>query len=370
MTPAPVATPPHPLALALLDAFTRRTGVERRYLWTDAFAVTGYLALHERTGEPRHLERAASLVAHVHNVLGRYRRDGQLGGWISGLDEAEGALHPTAGGLRIGKSLPERAPGEPYDANLEWDRDGQYYHYLTRWMHALHRMWRVTGDVRFHRWAAELAHAANGAFIDGHRMYWKMSVDLRRPLVPSMGHHDPLDGLITAETLRATTPPGEPELLTSDVARLSALCRGRDWTTQDALGAGGLLADCVRLVQLEQLGRVLDVREGVFRDAARSLDYSALTLDLRADPRHRLAFRELGLALGIRAVARLRSMPPAAWPWDALAVALELHARLADAIIAFWSEPSHREVATWLEHEDINDVMLAVALEPEGYVGA
>jgi hypothetical protein len=45
--------------------------------------------------------------------------------------------HPTRGGLRIGKQLPERRPGEPYDPQVEWDRDGQYFHYLTKWMHAL-----------------------------------------------------------------------------------------------------------------------------------------------------------------------------------------------------------------------------------------
>jgi hypothetical protein len=42
---------------------------------------------------------------------------------------------------------------------------------------------------------------------------WKMNIDLERPLVPSMGRHDPLDGRIAIETLRATAPDGGDELL-------------------------------------------------------------------------------------------------------------------------------------------------------------
>ncbi len=85
-------------------------------------------------------------------------------GWISGLAEREGEAHPTRGGLRIGKPLPERAPGEPFDERLEWDRDGQYFHYLTKWMHALDQVARATGQPMFNVWARELAHAAHRAF--------------------------------------------------------------------------------------------------------------------------------------------------------------------------------------------------------------
>ena len=73
----------------------------------------------------------------VHQVLGKHRPDESVQGWLSGLGEDEGHKHPTIGGLRIGKKLPERKPSEAYDDRLEWDRDGQYYHYVTKWMHAL-----------------------------------------------------------------------------------------------------------------------------------------------------------------------------------------------------------------------------------------
>ncbi|MCF8126715.1 MAG: hypothetical protein K9J51_10890 [Desulfotignum sp.] len=58
------------------------------------------------------------------------REDDPRTGGISGLDEKKGKQHPTRGGLRIGKPLNERRSDEPFDQNLEWDRDGQYYHYL------------------------------------------------------------------------------------------------------------------------------------------------------------------------------------------------------------------------------------------------
>lgn len=40
------------------------------------------------------------------------------------------------------------------------------------------------------------------------RMYWKMSVDLSRPQVPSMGHHDPLDGYISYKAIQVGLPGG------------------------------------------------------------------------------------------------------------------------------------------------------------------
>lgn len=183
------------IASHLMDAFAERTGLtssrpDVRYLWTDAFAVCNCLTLFRRTGSEKYRDLVILLVERVHHVLGRYRDDDPRTGWISGLAETEGALHPTAGGLRIGKRLRERGPDEPYDAALEWDRDGQYYHYLVRWMHALGRMGVVLADARYHAWAVELAKAAHGAFVYApagggrKRMVWKMSTDLSRALVP------------------------------------------------------------------------------------------------------------------------------------------------------------------------------------------
>jgi hypothetical protein len=88
----------------------------------------------------------------VHHVLGSYRDDDSRTGWISGLSEQEGETHPTRGGLRIGKPLPERGVSELFDEQLEWNRDGQYFHYLAKWMHALDQVSRRTRQPHFNTW--------------------------------------------------------------------------------------------------------------------------------------------------------------------------------------------------------------------------
>lgn len=351
------------LATRLLDDFARATGLDddgpgRRYLWTDAFAICGFLGLHERTRDQRFLDRAIRLVDRVHRSLGRHRPDDPRAGWISGLDEAAGAERPTAGGLRIGKPLPERPAGEAYHPEQEWERDGQYYHYLTRWMHALLRVWRVTADARYHAWAVDLARAAHRGFVRDGRIHWKMSVDLTRPLVPSSGQHDPLDGRILVESIRATAPGGTDRetLLAAEAAALDQICRAASWITHDALGLGGLLVDALRFRQLRALGRPLDraLEERVLQDATRGLAFFAITHRPATPPSHRLAFRELGLALGLGAIP---DIPEVAARKD-----------LRREILSLWTRPESRTDPTWLEHEDINTAMLAVALEPGGYL--
>jgi hypothetical protein len=196
-----------------MSDFAERTGLasgrpRQRYLWTDAFAVCNFLGLARATGEARYTALALRMIEQVHHTLGHHRDDDTRSGWLSGLDEVEGESHPTRGGLRIGKTLPERGPDEPFDAELEWDRDGQYFHYLTKWMQALDQASRVTTRPQFTRWARELAATAYPAFTyppsagGPRRMYWKMSIDLSRPLVSSMGQHEPLMPISPASSCR------------------------------------------------------------------------------------------------------------------------------------------------------------------------
>jgi len=125
-------------AIVLMNNLAERTGLASeqprwRYLWTDAFAVCNYLGLARACGEQGYAERALQLVNQVHHTLGRHRNDHRGSGWISGLSEHDGERHPTRDGLRIGKDLPEPGPRLPFDERLEWDRDDQYFHYLTKW---------------------------------------------------------------------------------------------------------------------------------------------------------------------------------------------------------------------------------------------
>ena len=255
-----------PLVGNIMLEFAELTGLEpakeapRRYLWTDAFAVCNFLELYRQTSDEHYKQLALRLVDQVHNVLGRHRDDDPRTGWISGLDEKEGALHPTRGGLRIGKEMNERRPDDPYDEQLEWDRDGQYYHYLTKWMHALNRVSRVTGDPTYQRWAIELAKTAHARFTyvpssgKGKRMYWKMSIDLSYPLVSSMGHHDPLDGFITYLQLQATAEKVSERSasldLSAEITDMADMCEGKRWETDDPLGMGELLSAAYKLAQL------------------------------------------------------------------------------------------------------------------------
>ena len=374
-----------------MDAFARRTGLTSeepptRYLWTDAFAVANFIGLSEASGEAAYQRLAGRLIEQVHQTLGRHRPDDQRDGWLSGLTGQAAREHPTRGGLRIGKPLPERGPEAPVDERLEWERDGQYFHYLTKWMHALDRMARTGGEAHFARWAGELAQTASAAFVyqdptGRPRMYWKMSIDLTQPLVPSMGHHDPLDGYITLQQLLATVTAldaAETELpaeLQAAIRPFAGMLQDRDWGTSDPLGLGGLLMDATRLAQLIWQGQSDDRR--LLVDLLRSADQGIRRWTaggaLGFDTERRLAFRELGLAIGLQGLGLLGQSAPADdtlfAPGSAARTQFErlmAHQQLAERLIAFWSALDHRRSRTWSEHEDINAVMLATALAPQG----
>lgn len=354
-------------AMELMSRFAERTGLssrahQRRYLWTDAFAVCNFLGLARITGDSLWEERALELVSAVHHVLGRYRDGDPRTGWISGLGEAEGEAHPTIGGLRIGKPLPERGPSEPMNERREWDRDGQYFHYLTRWMHALDQVARSTGQVAFHGWARELAHTAHHAFnVSPGRIAWKLSVDLSRPLVASMGQHDPLDGFVTCLQLDAG-PRAKPPL-DEAIADYAKMIDPRGLITTDPLGLGGLLVDAYELSQLDGHEDLIVT----LLESARVGLRSSNALELGMPASARLAFRELGLAIGLAAVAPDR-WRHASDPVRATVESLSPYASLRGEIERFWLRPEHRHVDSWLEHENINDVMLATSLEPDGYL--
>ena len=363
------------IAAQLMSAFASRTGLypasenQQRYLWTDAFAVCNFLELFELTGDELYRHCATHLIDHVHQVLGRYHADDVRRGWISGLDEQAGQHYPTKGGLRIGKPLKERQRGEPIDERLEWDRDGQYFHYLTKWMHALCRAAFVTSDPAYVAQALELGAAAFNGFVqrsasgDVVGIYWKMSTDLSRPLTYAMGLHDALDGLITFRELQLASWKKRPILevpdLTSAIESLSKLCRERDWTTTDPLGIGGLLFDACRLSQLtgrdadqELLGQLTDASE-------KSLRAFLASRSLRRSSSQRLAFRELGLAIGLMAAPTII---------DRARGTRDQYRSLADQIVDAWLPLAHSPDELWQAHRDINDVMLATALAPETFL--
>ena len=382
------------VAHAILSEFARRTGLvgtasaPRRYLWTDAFAVCTFLELHRMEGGGESLESAQRLVDQVHETLGRHRPDDPRTGWISGLGEDEGRAHPTCGGLRIGKRLGERRPSEPFDERLEWDRDGQYFHYLTKWMHALARVARASSDGRFLRWAIELARAAHEGFTysstgsGAKRMVWKMSIDLTRPLIPSMGAHDPLDGLLTFQGLRTDALRSGWSAadvgLDGAIEDMRSMCVGVDWATADPLGIGGLLCDAYRMAQLaraesDDASMLVDLVDCAAAGLAELIRTGAL--DRPAS--ERLAFRELGLAIGLHAVPRLAQLVEQDAPriprlrgLERQLEALRPFLPLAETVEAFWQNPANQRAGSWRAHLDINSVTLATSLLPGGFLDA
>ncbi|MGC9346555.1 MAG: hypothetical protein ACP5JG_00330, partial [Anaerolineae bacterium] len=92
---------------------------------------------------------------------------------------------------------------------------------------------------------------------------------------------------------------------------------------------------------------------------------------------YRLAFRELGLSIGLHAVDEMR-----AWaeehsdlfskehPVPSRAQDLEDYTPLAETIESCWLDSENRRSESWIAHYDINRVMLATSLAPESYLRA
>ena len=375
-----------------MGEFSRSSGLKpessqpKRYLWTDAFAVCNYLELYRLTNNKDYLDLAIHLVDQVHHILGKQRPENPKTGWISGLNEGEGEIHPTLGGLRIGKDMNERMPDEPYNQLLEWDRDGQYYHYLTKWMHALNCTARVTGNIKYINWASELAKTAHAAFTylpssgSEKRMYWKMSIDLTRPMVPSMGQHDPLDGFITYKEIQArmmnykTTDQTET-ILDHEIQDMESICRGMVFTTDDPLGIGGLLSDATRITQLMNKGSIkhVELLETVLASSLIGLrSYTANNpMNIPAD--YRLAFRELGISIGLKGYRIIRELlidnPNFFTEYlEQSLKELKQYLELANTIEMFWLDDKNRETRNWKEHMNINTVMLATSLAPTEFL--
>ena len=377
-------------AINIMLDFAERTGLSsdrspRRYLWTDAFAVCNFLGLYEATGDDRFKALALALIDQVHNTLGRHRSDDPREGWISGLSEVEGRPRPTAGGLRIGKALNERATDAAPDVRLEWEQDGQYFHYLTKWVHALIQTGTCLGEARFIHWAGELSKVAHRAFLYepvpdmGKRMYWKMRIDLSAPLVSSMGQHDPLDGLVTCRVLQHVAKCANIKNLGPEIEReiedYQLICQQIRFETDDPLGLGGLLFDALRLTEIGWAAEPFYYHLTCKMLGAANYGLKAYLNQRPLDlPIHqRLAFREIGLAIGLIALERVskRTLAMPDQPASDIHAEIELlgnQIRLGRTIEQTWLKPDNQQVESWMGHQDINAVMLATCLVPDGFL--
>jgi hypothetical protein len=213
-------------------------------------------------------------------------------------------------------------------------------------------------------------------------MYWKMSIDLSHPLVASMGQHDPLDGLITYLQLQSTAendPNTSAEFdLSAEIKDMADMCEGKSWATDDPLGIGELLSSAYKLAQLVMIE---DLDQAALLDVL--LDSSLISLQaysrgrspLMSPAKYRLAFRELGLSIGLHAIEKVQGLIKQT-PRD-FKMKHRLHSQtenlmrytpFGEVIETFWLEPANRQASIWKEHRDINMVMLATSLAPDGYL--
>ncbi len=357
----------------LMDSYLIRTGIKgsagnarQRYLWTDAIAVHSCFALYHYLNDNAYYNYALDLINKVHSILGKHRPDDSRTGWISGLPEEEGNKHPTSGGLRIGKRLPERSDYEDYNPSIEWERDGQYFHYLTRWFHALILAYKETDDKKYAYYAAELIQAGE-KFVrkrqDGLSMCWKMNIDLSEVVVDNMGAHDPLEGLICASYASNILPEKRNEL-ENFINIMNYFCKGMNWFSSDPLGIGGLLLNTRRAADLQQLNENLPKNvqaETLYSESLKSLlVYKEETNHIMQPIGLRLAFRECGLTLGINVVCAMKDKFSKFPEVDIQK--LEKFEPMVKNIENFWLKPKNQQADNWLNHYDINSVSLASSI--------
>ena len=155
------------------------------------------------------------------------------------------------------------------------------------------------------------------------------------------------------------------------------MCAGENWFTEDSLGIGGLLTDAYKLAQLIDTHQLQETArlETMLHDIEPGLQTFVMHNPLNLPAEHRLAFRELGLAIGLQTIDRMQetiAQHPGNFPnVDHLHSTLTTLSRfhpIHEFIKDFWLEAAHRSVSTWQEHADINNVMLATCLAPDSYL--
>jgi len=253
-----------------------------RYLWTDAFGVCNYISMYYESGNKQYLDQADTLIQNVHDVLGKDRAGQKR---LGNSTDAE----PLKGGLRIGKIHEEDHP----------DGDGQYYHYLVKWMFALSRMTIARNDPKYNNWAIQLAQATHNKFVYDRetkhpRMWWKMNIDLTAPAKLSEGQLDPYSGYMTYKILREVA--NNYDVLEQELSDMIKMVehRFRHYKgSQDPLTLGSALwmsswfPDEYWALQLtefsmESLSEMW--KSGYFKEPSK----------------YRLAFREFGTSLGLQ----------------------------------------------------------------------
>jgi energy-converting hydrogenase Eha subunit A len=211
------------------------------------------------------------------------------------------------------------------------------------------------------------------------RMYWKMSIDLSRPVVHSMGQHDPLEGFITYSELQVTYREafGQSLDLRAEIADMARICRDQSWFTDDPLGIGGLLSNASIIAQVMIIGGLeySVLLKSILDSALLGMESFTENDPLKFPAEYRLAFRELGLSIGLKGMKNLlrfiKNNPDVfslGSSLKALVEALIEYVPISEKIEQFWLNGENRHSSNWIEHREINMVMLATSIVPEGFL--
>jgi len=156
---------------------------QRRYLWTDSFAVVNMVTMYHRTEDKAWLAKAEKLVEAVESSLGQTR-----GKRASIKMVAVDQKRPfrKCKGLRIGKVDPKEDDG--------MGGDGMYYHYISKWLFALIRLGSTFEQVGAKEKANLYVGMARELAEDTHKSFVKK--DMRgKPLGMSWKLHTNLESL-------------------------------------------------------------------------------------------------------------------------------------------------------------------------------
>lgn len=316
---------------------------QRRYLWTDAFGVLAFVSLADMfetidlKQANAYREAAHKLIDVVHGTLGKPRSSKSTDAMTvdSTMPSPTGYI-----GVRIGKVESRQVT----DYGMRYD--GQYFHYLDKWLLALARAGRVDDGIR-------IAKSSFPYFFDrGHDgtgwnggIRWKLSVNGSPPPELERAHasDDTLVALIVFSILEHHKPPDVTLSLQEEIGLLqTALVGYRPRVTDDPLGWG-----------LEALyDRFLEGRPRSTK--LRALHSRAL------HPHHitSLPFRLYGAMIGARLAGPSVAQPSLVDELVELAWRHELQ-YIRNSTAAPGPVPAQKNVE---HHSSINRVMLAMCL--------
>ena len=166
-------------------------------------------------------------------------------------------------------------------------------------MFALNRLSLASGEKSYNAQAIALAKAIHPRSVYNRssaqpRMYWKMSMDLREPLVRSEGNLDPVGGLVVFRLLQDSDGPGGA-VLAEGVGDCEEIV-GAEWegyNSPDLLDLGMTLWTARWFVESDELARGLQDMARRYLTQLWEEDY------FNGNTKKRLAFREFGTALGM-----------------------------------------------------------------------